>query len=254
MRVGPPRAVIAASGRVRVHGRACGCRGANRTLVVTGLAIRRSPPVPTRPFQRDAPMRRPRTATSRSYHCTCVGRRSAAIRNDFHSSKQALDGLTPPLSRRRRRASRRGPPTTVPRWSTARVVCYYLHRAQAVGDRLRQELSEVSAESLDGRSTLRAAATSLGEAARALEFANCRAVERGISRWPVFGRKLTTQLEELSCTLEDASKAADLRASAAFSRAVRNVLTQSIHRTQSVADQSSSPPARAQSSEIFSVQ
>lgn len=134
------------------------------------------------------------------------------------------------------------------------VVCYYLHRAQAVGDRLRQELSEVSAESLDGRSTLRAAATSLGEAARALEFANCRAVERGISRWPVFGRKLTTQLEELSCTLEDASKAADLRASAAFSRAVRNVLTQSIHRTQSVADQSSSPPARAQSSEIFSVQ
>lgn len=107
------------------------------------------------------------------------------------------------------------------------VVCFYLHRAQKAGDRLRGSLSKIDIKTPEDRALLKEIAANLGQAATALESAYEESERRRVNRMP-FGPRLLRQLEELACTFEDMAETAALGASEAFAAALRDELSQNL--------------------------
>jgi hypothetical protein len=107
------------------------------------------------------------------------------------------------------------------------VVCFYLHRAQKAGNKLRDSLSKIDIKTTEDRGLLKEIATNLGQAATALESAYEQSERRRVDRYP-FGSQLLRQLEELACTFEDMAETAALGASEAFAAALRDELSKNL--------------------------
>lgn len=101
------------------------------------------------------------------------------------------------------------------------VTCYYLHKAQRKGAQLRQKLSSANVQTQADRALMRDIASSLGQAARALDQAFAEFEKHRVSRMPVFGSMLERKLEDLVCAFEDMAETASLGADSAFARSVR---------------------------------
>ena len=104
------------------------------------------------------------------------------------------------------------------------TICFYLHRAQAIGERIRRELSHAEIETAEDRAVMKEVAANLGQASRAFERAFEEAEVTGIAKWPIFGNQLVRQLDQLACCLDDLAETAALGASEAFAASVLNEL------------------------------
>ena len=106
--------------------------------------------------------------------------------------------------------------------------CFYLARAQRMSHKVREALSQAVVETPEQRMAMRVIATSLGEAARALDHAYRDASKRNLVKVPVFGQTLMSQLEDLSCAVEDIAETAAFAADEAFATSVCDELRRNI--------------------------
>lgn len=101
------------------------------------------------------------------------------------------------------------------------VGCFNLHRAQRSAAKIRVSLSGSKIETAEERALLRDVASNLGQASAALSQTHDRMKMLGVGKWPIFGRTILRQLEDLACTVEDMSETAALGASEAFAATAR---------------------------------
>lgn len=108
------------------------------------------------------------------------------------------------------------------------LACRYASRVHSLGRKIEKNLSSVNVRTPEDRALLKDISLSLAQAAMALEETYQHAERHHVDRWPVFGPRLMSNLEDLVCTFEDISETAALGASEAFATAVAEELRRNL--------------------------